>query len=86
VLVEPSPVHNRVFRHGHSAFFFAEPAQLSTVVREALAMRTKLGQVGRDGAAAVRAAGLSNDQVLTRVFRELTETSLAAAPGAREAP
>jgi spore maturation protein CgeB len=89
VLVEPSPVHSRVFRHGQSAFFFAEPAQLSAVVREALAMSAKLEHVGRAGAAAVRAAELSNDQVLTRILRELTATSPAepaAAAAATESP
>jgi hypothetical protein len=86
VLVEHSPVHSRVFRHGQSAFFFVEPEQLSTVVREALAMSGELGRVGLAAAAAVRAAELSNDQVLTRIFHELTATQLAAAPEATGAP
>lgn len=86
VLVEPSPLHSRVFRHGQSAFFFAEPAQLSAVVREALAMSGELERVGRAGAAAVRAAELSNDQVLAGIFRRLTAAPPAAASEAAESP
>lgn len=86
VLLEPSPVHSRVFRHGQSAFFFAEPSQLPTVVRDALAMGGQLEHVGRAGAAAVRAAGLSNDQVLTGIFRRLTAAPRAAASEAAESP
>jgi glycosyltransferase involved in cell wall biosynthesis len=86
VLLEPSPVHSRVFRHSQSAFFFSEPAQLSIVVREALSMSGELEHVGRAGAAAVRAAELSNDQVLARIFRELSAMAAAVVPAGTEAP
>ena len=86
VLVEPSPLHSRLFHHGQSAFFFAEPAQLSNVVREALAINGELDRVGRAGAAAVRAAGLSNDQVLTGIFSQLPATPPAAAAEATKLP
>jgi glycosyltransferase involved in cell wall biosynthesis len=71
VLVEHSPVHDRVFRDGESALFFDSPAQLPQLVARALADRQASQAIGARGAAAVRAAGLSNDEVLREAFRQL---------------
>jgi hypothetical protein len=71
VLLEPSPLHNRVFRERESAFFFDSPLQLSHIVGEALAHEEQLRHVASGGAKAVRAAGLSNDEVLCSALRQL---------------
>jgi len=64
VLVEPSPVHNRVFRDRESAYFFDDPTALSDVVRTALARGEEFKKIGSNGAKSVRAAGLGNDEIL----------------------
>jgi hypothetical protein len=71
VLVEPSPLHNRVFRDRESAYFFEHPSALPTVVSDALTTTERYCAVGLRGAEAVRAAGLDNDTVLRRALGEL---------------
>jgi spore maturation protein CgeB len=64
VLVEHSPVHNRVFRDRESAYFFDDPNTLSEVIRSALGRGEEFKKIGLHAAECVRAAGLSNDVVL----------------------
>lgn len=71
VLVEPSPIHSRVFRDRESAYFFEQPSALPTVVSEALSTADRYFAVGLRGAEAVRAAGLDNDTVLRRALDKL---------------
>ncbi len=71
VLVEPSPVHNRVFRDRESAYFFDDPNMLSDVIRAALARGEEFKKVGLNGSRSVRAHGLGNDEVLCRAMRDL---------------
>jgi len=71
VLVEPSPVHDRVFVDGVSAFVFSDPAKLAETVSRALSVPDALDAVGARASEAVRAAGLSNDEMLGAAFRQL---------------
>jgi hypothetical protein len=64
-LVEPSPVHNRIFRDQKSAYFFNDPNELSSVVRHALEHANEMEAVAANGARAVRSGGFSNDEVLS---------------------
>jgi spore maturation protein CgeB len=78
VLVEPSPVHSRVFRERESAYFFEQPGALSRVVCDALAASDSWRRVGARGAEAVRSAQLSNDEVLRTALRELNLLGMSA--------
>jgi hypothetical protein len=85
-LVEPSPVHSRVFEHGTSAFFFETPDQLAGVVQDALARGEALDAVGRGAAEAVRRAEMSNDDVVRGALNEVEcngEPSVAQLPTGR---
>jgi spore maturation protein CgeB len=70
-LVEPSPVHDRVFRDGESAYFFTNPDRLAEVIRAALARGDEYRKIGIDGARRVRMAALANDDVLSHALQDL---------------
>lgn len=71
VLVEPSPVHNRVFRDRESAYFFDDPNLLPDVIQSALARGDEFKKIGLNGSRSVRVHGLGNDEVLWRAVRDL---------------
>jgi spore maturation protein CgeB len=80
VLVEPSPVHSRVFRHQESAYFFSNPNLLSTVIRDALSKGDDLKRVGANAARAVRSAKLSNDDIMYDALHKLELVGRSATP------
>jgi spore maturation protein CgeB len=82
VLVEPSPVHNRVFRDRESAYFFDDPNALSDVVRDALSKGEEFKKIGSNAAKCVRAAGLGNDDVLCGALEGLGLLSACKSPAA----
>jgi hypothetical protein len=71
VALEPSPVHDRTFQDGVSAVFFQSVDDLAQRLPAILADQARLRQIGAQAASAVRKAGLSNDEILARVFSEL---------------
>jgi spore maturation protein CgeB len=70
-MVEPSPIHSEVFVDGESAIFFSQADQLGEAIERALADPEALLAVGVKAAAAVRAAGLSNDDIIRSALAEL---------------
>ena len=71
-IVEPSPIHRRIFEHGKSAFFFEKPADLARLVRKVLATGDEsLAEAGKAAAMAVRRAEMSNDDWLRRIILSL---------------
>ncbi len=71
VLVEHSEIHDRIFRHRESAYFFDDPSLLSMVIGDALSKDEELNAMGINAAKAVRLAKMSNDDVLSEGMREL---------------